>query len=86
VYNVHLQNGYTALIRAIVWRHLKVVEALITERPALKVIPDNVSQYPVKDALSISLASFCFTNYGNESIGNLINITSKFSLLVIYIY
>ena len=38
-----LQNGFTALIRAIVFYQLRAAEILITERPVLKQIPDNVS-------------------------------------------
>ena len=37
------KNGYTALTRAIVYAQLEAAEILITERPALRQIPDNVS-------------------------------------------
>ena len=36
------QNGYTALIRAIVFNQCEIADLLMTERPSLKDIPDNV--------------------------------------------
>ena len=39
------QNGYTALIRAIVFNQPEVAKYLCTSRPVLKSIPDNVSKF-----------------------------------------
>ena len=37
------QNGYTALIRAVVFNQLDVANLLCIHRPALRKMPDNVS-------------------------------------------
>ncbi|KAK2159172.1 hypothetical protein NP493_1742g00003 [Ridgeia piscesae] len=47
------KNGYTALTRAIVFNQPAVVDALITERPALKAIPDNCNRYPLHYAYAL---------------------------------
>ena len=36
------QNGYTALTRAVVFNQLRSAELLLTDRPQLKLIADNV--------------------------------------------
>ena len=39
---IQFQNGFTALIRAIVFLKFHAAELLVTERPVYKSIPDNV--------------------------------------------
>ncbi|KAL8623804.1 hypothetical protein ACOMHN_059885 [Nucella lapillus] len=47
------KNGYTALIRAIVFNQPEVAKYLCTSRPVLKSIPDNCNRYPLHYAFSL---------------------------------
>ncbi|XP_076450960.1 uncharacterized protein LOC143286908 isoform X2 [Babylonia areolata] len=47
------KNGYTALIRAIVFNQPDVAKCLCTSRPALKSIPDNCNRYPLHYASAL---------------------------------
>ncbi|XP_013391514.1 uncharacterized protein LOC106159684 [Lingula anatina] len=47
------KNGYTALIRAVVFNQLPVAEKLIIMRPVLKSIPDNCNRYPLHYAYAM---------------------------------
>lgn len=47
VANFQDKNGYTALIRAIVFNQPEAAKCLCTSRPVLKSIPDNCNRYPL---------------------------------------
>ncbi|XP_059173025.1 putative ankyrin repeat protein RF_0381 [Physella acuta] len=47
------KNGYTALIKAIVFNQPEVARFLITIRPQLKSIPDNSNRYPLHYAFAL---------------------------------
>ncbi|XP_025084720.1 uncharacterized protein LOC112558479 isoform X2 [Pomacea canaliculata] len=49
------KNGYTALIRAIVFNQPDVANFLCTSRPLLKFIPDNCNRYPLHYACALPL-------------------------------
>ncbi|XP_012941148.1 serine/threonine-protein phosphatase 6 regulatory ankyrin repeat subunit A [Aplysia californica] len=51
--NFQDKNGYTALIRAIVFQQLEVTKYLCTSRPVLKSMPDNCNRYPLHYACAL---------------------------------
>ncbi|KAK7098777.1 serine/threonine-protein phosphatase 6 regulatory ankyrin repeat subunit B-like isoform X2 [Littorina saxatilis] len=53
VANFQDKNGYTALIRAIVFNQPEVAKYLCTSRPVLKSIPDNCNRYPLHYACAL---------------------------------
>lgn len=53
VANFQDKNGYTALIRAIVFNQPEIAKYLCTSRPDLKVIPDNSNRYPLHYACAL---------------------------------
>nr|KAG5699467.1 hypothetical protein BaRGS_016313 [Batillaria attramentaria] len=53
VANFQDKNGYTALIRAVVFNQPEVAKCLCTSRPVLKSIPDNCNRYPLHYACAL---------------------------------
>lgn len=47
------KNGYTAVTKGVVFKQPRVVEMLITERPQLRLVPDNCNRYPLHYAYLI---------------------------------
>lgn len=47
------KNGYTALIRAVVFNQLDVANLLCIHRPALRKMPDNCNRYPLHYAYAL---------------------------------
>ncbi|KAL5006206.1 hypothetical protein ScPMuIL_015012 [Solemya velum] len=47
------RNGYTALIKAVVFSQLEMVEFLCSTRPALKTMADNCNRYPLHYAYAL---------------------------------
>lgn len=55
-----LQNGYTAMIRAVAFQQYEVVRLLCITRPALKSIPDNVSSRLTDNFMLLSFFLFSY--------------------------
>lgn len=55
-----LQNGYTAMIRAVAFQQYEVVRLLCITRPVLKSIPDNVSSRLTDNFMLLSFFLFSY--------------------------